>query len=372
MNRRPTFAEIDLSKLTDNFALARQILPADTDVIPVVKADAYGHGSIDCALHLERIGAKFFAVSIPEEGVELRTAGLSSPILVMGGFWPGQESALMEHGLTPAISDPVAIDRLIDLGYTGDVHLKIDTGMARAGFRWDAADLIAEKLIKQRGINVTGAMTHFASADNPLDDSITSLQIERFESALAVLQSFWIDPAMIHLANSPAAIRRHDTHARAVRIGGGLYGLLDDIIPDETIAQQLEPVMTLKSSVTLVKDLIPGESVGYNCTYRTDRRRLTATIPIGYADGLPRALSNKGHFVIRGQRANIIGRVSMDWTVVDVTDISGVSVGDEVIIFGDRTTGALTACEIGAMCGTIGYEITCGISKRVPRVFING
>lgn len=372
MLHRPTFCEIDLAALTRNHDRIREILSDEQGIVPVVKADAYGHGAIACAKALEEHGANFFAVSLPEEGIELRSSGIRSSILVMGGCWPGQEQEIVDLGLIPAISDVETLDRLIATGSNLNVHLKIDTGMGRAGFRWDHTSAIAARLSDAGTINVTGTMTHFASAEDLAVRAATDRQIDRFNEAIGVLKDHGIDAGSIHLANSPGTVLHRDTHADLVRIGGGLYGLLDDILPDDRFAATLEQVMIVKSSVSLIKTLNAGDAIGYNGTFVADRSMRTATIPIGYADGLPRALSNKGHFLIGGQRARILGRISMDWTVVDLTELDNVSIGDEVIIFGRRDSGAMTACQIGEMCGTIGYEITCGISKRVPRVVVNG
>lgn len=339
----------------------------------VVKADAYGHGATECALRLEAEGVDWFGVAIPEEGVELRQAGVAAPILCLASFWPGQEKMLVEHRLTPVIYDEHAAHTLNEFvsrdSLTVDIHVKIDTGMGRVGVRYDRADAFAKNLQKFSNLHVSGLMTHFASAENPAEAAFTKLQIERFNNACKQFQNAGYDPEWIDLANSPGAIMHPDSRGNLVRLGGALYGLLDDILPADTQQPALRPVLALRSEIAHIRTVAAGESLGYGRTFFTDRESKIALVPVGYADGYPRGLSNRGMVCISGFNAPVVGRISMDWTLVDVTDVPDAAIGNEVILIGDSQECSVSAADIAKLLDTIGYEITCGISPRVPRVY---
>lgn len=369
---RPTWAEIDLDNLSFNFHSVKRFIGDEIKIMAVVKADAYGHGAVECARRLEREGIDWFGVALPMEGVELRRAGVRKLILCLGSFWPGQESLLLDNHITPvlfnieraSLFDRAAIDR----GVIADVHVKIDTGMGRVGVRIDELDRFLDKLAVMKHIRVAGVMTHFAAADKTSEDEFTDLQIERFESAVAKFRAHGLNPIYLDLANSRGAVAHPSSRGNLVRLGGILYGLGDDVLPPEAAKPDLKPVMSLRTRIAHLKHVPKGESLGYGRTYVTKRDSLIATLPIGYQDGLPRLLSNVGQVSIGGIKAPIVGRVSMDWTIIDATDLGTVRIGDEVVIFG---TG-IKAETVARQADTISYEITCGISRRVPRIYVEG
>lgn len=369
---RPTWAEIDLDNLSFNFHSVKKFIGDEIKIMAVVKADAYGHGAVECARRLEREGIDWFGVALPMEGVELRRAGIRKLILCLGGFWPGQESLLLDNHITPVVfnADRASLfDRAaLDRGVIADVHVKIDTGMGRVGVRIDELERFLDKLSVMKHIRVAGVMTHFAAADKMSEDEFTDLQIERFESCVAKFRSRGFNPIYFDLANSPGAVAHPNSRGNLVRLGGILYGLGDDVLPPEAEKPPLKPVMSLRTRVAHLKRVPAGETLGYGRTFLTKRDSLIATLPIGYQDGLPRVLSNVGEVSIRGAKAPIVGRVSMDWTIVDVTDVGDVRIGDEVVIFGTD----IKAETVARQADTISYEITCGISKRVPRIYVEG
>ena len=378
--RRPTWAEIDLNALAGNFQIIKNHVGAAVEVMAVVKANAYGHGAVACSQKLEAEGADWFGVALPEEGIELRNAGITKPILCLAGFWEGQAEACLQHKLVPAVSrmdniaalDAAALDR----GEVADVHVKLDTGMGRLGVRFDEVNDFADALGRFRNIRVDGLMTHFAAADEPTCGALTNDQVTRFDTAVAVFREKGFRPSYRHLSNSagvfaqPAASGKlgGETGGNMVRPGGVLYGLWRDILDPEHRDQPFQPVMSLHSRITLLKWVPAGETVGYGCTFEASRKTLVATIPVGYDDGYRRALSNRGHAIIRGASATVIGRISMDLTLVDVTNVLNVQVDDEVVLLGHSGGHAITAEELGKIAGTLSYEITCGIGSRVPRL----
>ena len=368
---RPTVAEINLDCLAFNFHSVKRFVGDDLEFMAVVKADAYGHGAIPCAARLESEGVDWFAVATVEEGVELRKARITKPILVLGGFWPGQEIALLNFNLTAVI---FRIDQARSIGeaagqqgFTAKVHVKIDTGMGRIGVRIDDVSAFAAELSTIENLEIEGLMTHFAAADDLDSTDFTNHQITAFESAVETFLANGHRPRYIDMANSPGAIVHPLSRAKMVRIGGLLYGLGGDVLPAGVPQPDLVPVMSIKSKIAQVKTLKVGEPVGYGRTWIAERDTVVATVPIGYHDGLPRALSNKGHFLINSIRAPVIGRVSMDWTTVDVTDIPNASVGDDVTIIGVSGSEVMRSEDLAAIAATISYEITCGINQRVPR-----
>jgi alanine racemase len=309
---------------------------------------------------------------LPEEGIELRTAAIAKPILCLAGFWEGQASLCLQHRLTPVVYrlDMIeAFDRAArERGMVAEVHLKLDTGMGRLGVRFDEVAEFAGALNKFANIRVDGVMTHFAAADEPSCGPLTKDQIQRFETAVAALREHGFKPTFNHLANSAAIFGQSAAWGNMVRPGGVLYGLWRDILAPADREVNLEPVMSLHSRITLLKWVPAGETVGYGCTFEASRKTLVATIPIGYDDGYRRALSNRGHAIIRGVYATVIGRISMDLTLIDVTNVPGVQLDDEVVLMGRDTDLQITAEEIAKTVGTLSYEVTCGIGTRVPRI----
>ncbi len=370
---RPTVSCIDLDTLAANFRSAKHYIGNEQKFLAVVKADAYGHGAVECSRRLESEGIDWLGVALPEEGVELRRAGINARILCMGSFWPGQESLLIEQDLAPVVTSAEAIEELAKVaaekGKTVDVHVKVDSGMHRLGFDWNDAERFAWACRSTNNLQITGLMTHFASADDPAEDSFTRLQMDRFAKVLGVFREAGIDPEVVGLANSPGAIRHPDCRPNLVRLGGALYGLLDDILPDGVDRPDLRPVLSLRSKIASLKAVPTGETLGYGRTYTTDRDSIIAAVPIGYADGYRRGLSNRARASVKGQMVPVVGRVSMDWTLFDVTDVTGVAVGDDIFLIGGESGADVKAADLAAHLGTISYEVTCGISRRVPRVF---
>lgn len=370
---RPTWAEINLGNLAFNLRSVKAFIGYGVKYMAVVKADAYGHGAIECAKKLERANIDWFGVALPEEGLEMRHAGIRKPILCLGGFWSGQEDLLLDYHLTPVIFRLDLAERFDaaarQKNVVADIHIKVDTGMNRVGVRHDEFNEFAEKLLDFKNLRVDGAMTHFANADDFAQNDFTNLQIARFKTAVDTLREKGFRPTYTDLANSPGAIAHPAARANMVRLGGILYGLGDDVLPADAEKPQLKPVLSLKSQINLLKKVPKGETIGYARTFRTTRDSLIATIPVGYHDGLPRAVSNQAKAIVNGTFAPIVGRVSMDWTIFDVTDVPDVKIGDEVILIGEKDDLQIKAEELAAQAETISYELTCGINQRVTKIY---
>jgi alanine racemase len=369
---RPTWAEINLAALAHNYRVIRKHVGAEVKILAAVKANAYGHGAIECARRLEVEGVDWFGVALPEEEIELRAAGINSPILCLGGFWPGQEEACLRERLTPVVYRLDMVESLnrvaANAGVIADIHIKIDTGMRRLGIPFDEVAEFCEALQPFSHIRVDGLMTHLASADDPAQDDFTNRQLERFRQAVRIFRDHGFDPAYIHATNSAATFSRSPV-GNMVRPGGSLYGFKRDVFPAGIEPPPLKPVMSLYSRIMLLKEVPQGARLGYGGTFETKRNSLIATLPIGYNDGYSRALSNRGRVIVRGQFAPVVGRVSMDLTLIDVTDIPGVALSDRVTLLGREDHVSLSAEDLAEIAGTISYEITCGISERVPRIY---
>jgi len=372
---RPTWADVNLNALAANFHEIRGLVGDAVKVMAVVKADAYGHGAAACAKRLSDEGAEWFAVALPEEALQLRfEAKLRQPILSLGGFWDGQEAACINHNIVPVIyrTDMAEkFDRAArDACTVADVHVKIDTGMGRLGVRYDAASEFAYALLAFKNIRVDGMMTHFAAADEPERDCFTDEQVTRFNDAVNLFRARGFSPTYRDLANSAGTFAHPDARGNMVRPGGTLYGLWRDVLPPLPSPVTLRPVMSLRSRITLLKSVRKGETLGYGCTFEAARETLVATLPVGYNDGYVRALSNRGRVIVRGVYAPIVGRVSMDLTLVDVTDVPGVALNDCVTLFGEDGELSIPVEDVAKTANTISYEITCGISRRVPRRYV--
>jgi alanine racemase len=371
---RPTWAEIDLDALASNFRAIRQHVGPGVKVMAAVKANAYGHGAVECARRLADEGVDWLGVALPEEGVELRRAGITKPILCLGGFWDGQEAVCLRERLTPVVYRPDMIESLDraarDHGVVADVHLKVDTGMGRLGVRDDALAEFCETLKRCKNVRLDGLMTHLAAADDPKREEFTRTQLDRFTQAVSELRERGFTPTYLHEANSAAAFAFPESRGNMVRPGATLYGFVRDVLPPNILAPPLRPVMSVRSRIMLLKQVDKGEKLGYDCTYETTRESLIATLPIGYDDGYIRALSNRGRVIVRGRFAPVVGRVSMDLTLINVTDVAGVSLDDQVTLLGRDGELAITAEDVSELAGTISYEIACGISGRVPRVYL--
>lgn len=372
---RPTIAEIDLAKLRRNLVSCRRFIGPEVKIMAVVKADAYGHGAVECARALEAEGVDWFGVATPEEAIELRSAGVKAGILCLGGFWPGQEPTLIKNGISPAIFELSAAAELNaaarNVGSVVPVHIKIDSGMGRLGIRWDGVLELIEAFKTFPNLSVEGVMTHFASADDLSAEDFTRLQVTRFHNAVGAIRAAGHNPEIIDLSNSPGAIAMGANGGNLVRLGGVLYGLGDDILPQGIAKPELEPIMSVRSQISHLKTVPAGESIGYGRTCFTKNESKIGAVPIGYHDGYRRAFSNQARMIVRGQFVPVVGRVSMDWTMIDVTGIPNVSLGDEVTIIGLNQDASVTAANLAGLMNTISYEVTCGISRRVPRIYVS-
>ncbi len=370
---RPTWAEIDLDALAHNFRVIRNHVGGGVKILAAVKANAYGHGAQECARRLEREGADWFGVALPEEGIELREAGVKAPILCLGGFWPGQQGLCLQESLTPVIYRTDMLQTLDqaarDANVTAPVHVKIDTGMGRLGVRFDGVSEFCANLKRFSNLRLDGLMTHLAVADDEAKQSFTDEQLRKFDQAVEVFRAQGFSPNLIHAANSAATFARPRNGENMVRPGGTLYGFVRDVLPENIGTPDLRPSMSLFTRIMLLKRVPGGEKLGYGTTFETTRDSLIATLPIGYDDGYSRALSNRGRVIVRGEFAPVVGRVSMDLTLIDVTDVAAVEPNDRVTLLGADSGRKITAEEIGERAGTISYEITCGISNRVPRIY---
>jgi alanine racemase len=371
-----TWAEVSLATLRDNFRVVQKHVGPDVAICAVVKADGYGHGATECALALEAEGAPWLGVTDAAEGRHLRGAGIWTRILLMTGIWKGEEDGIVSHNLTPTIWETWHIDLLEKAAKKQQinlpVHLKVDTGMNRLGASLQALPQLCQKLAACQHLHLEGVSTHFASAE-VLDAEDAPRQIKLFEEALAVLHRHGLKPPLIHMGNSAAVSARPETWKTMVRPGILLYGYsLPSMRGGQVVSEPslpLKPVLAWKTRVLTVKDVAAGEAVGYMGTYVMHKPSRIAVLPVGYADGYPRLLSNRARVIVRGEYAPVVGRVSMDLTMVDVGHIPGVAVGDEVILIGSNNGKAVDAVELARLGETVLYEILCGISQRVPRVY---
>jgi alanine racemase len=369
---RPTRAEVNLANLRHNLRVVERAAQG-RPVWAVLKADGYGHGAKGVARTLERAGANGICVALLEEGIELREAGIRVPILVTGGYFGRAWSEVVRHELTPVLHDPGQIEALAEevrYSESGSIraHVKIDTGMSRLGVNPADIERVARVLTAHPEVRLDGLMTHFASADS---DDLQSMdaQLDLFDAATKTLSRHGHVPSVRHAANSAALLRCPRSLLDLVRPGIALFG----VEPRDGMCKGLRPVMRVRSEVIALREVPVGGSVGYGATWTASRPSRIATIPMGYADGLTRALSNKGAILVRGKRARIVGAVSMDMTMIDVTDVTGAEVGDECCALGTQKgplgEDTITADELARELGTIPWEILTNVSRRVPRFY---
>lgn len=372
MNANRVWAEIDLDALTHNLRVIRRNAGPGVRLMLVVKADAYGHGAVAVAHHAVRCGVSALGVGTSHEALELRAAGLRVPILVLGTILQEESAALLRHGVEIGIhaSDRVAqLDRLgRRLRLKARVHLNVDTGMGRLGVLPDQAPRLLEAIQAASCVELAGLMTHISSPRGGLAEG-THRQIEAFLGVLRHAERLGLRPESTHVANSATLFTGVRGPFDTVRPGISAYGILPAELPG---ASELLPVMSLRSSVVFLKDLPTGAPVGYDSSWVAPRPTRIATLPIGYNDGLPWRLSGKGEALIGGRSAPILGRISMDYTTIDVTDIPGVQVGDAATFLGRDGDQCIPVEELARRAGTIPYEITCSIGKRVQRVPVGG
>jgi alanine racemase len=366
---RPTFCFIDLDALRWNFRQAKGRIAPGVRVLSIVKANAYGHGAVEVARLLAEEGSDGFGVATVEEGAEVRRAGVSSPIVVLPGVYPEQLPEIVEYRLTPAVCD---LEMLLGLeeaarrrGVRPSFHLKVDTGMGRIGFPATEVDSWLSSLKNLQALQLEGLFSHFAQAES-VEGSYTIRQLESFRRVVERVQAAGHRPAWTHLANSAAVITLPAAHYNMVRPGLMLYGVYPSPQPARQIS--LKPALSWKTRILQLKKVPAGSSISYGQTFVTKRDSVIATLPVGYADGYSRLLSNRGEVLVHERRAPVVGRVCMDLTMVDVTDIGGARSGDEVVLLGAQGQETIAVDEMAAWAETISYEIFTSISARVPRI----
>ena len=371
---RPTWVEVDLDAIAHNVETLQR-LAAPAQLMAVVKADGYGHGAVMVARTALAHGARRLAVAVVEEGVHLRQSAIACPILVMGWTPPWQYGLALRYDLELTVSSEEEARALAEAarreGRRVRVHLKVDTGMGRLGLRWDHPRLaeVAARIAGLGGLELVGVFTHLATADDP-DASLTEEQLARFGRIVATLDERGLRPLLRHAANSAALLRLPGARYDLVRPGIALYGL--EPFRGAVAAFDLRPALAWKTRVALVKEVPAGTPISYGATFVTRRPSRIAVLPVGYADGLRRALSNRGQVLVGGRRVPIVGRVCMDQVMVDVTDAGPVAVGDEAVLIGRQGDEAITADEMAGWMDTIGYEVVTGIGRRVPRIYLRG
>jgi len=368
-----TWAEIDLDAIAFNVRAFKRHVGEAVEVIAVVKANAYGHGAVPVAQAALEAGAARLGVHRAIEGVELRRAGLTAPILVMGYTPPSGAAMMVQHDLAPSLitrefAEAVAAEAT-RVGKVIPLHVKVDTGMSRYGLMPGQVVDFARWLVTLPGVRLEGVFTHFATAD-AADETHVRHQLEVFRQALAALENADIRIPLRHAANSAATMRLPEAHFDAVRLGIAMYGL--DPSDEWPPVFEIRPALTLKSRVSRVRELPPGSGISYGRTFVTERPMRVALVPVGYGDGYHRILSNRGSVLIRGQRAPILGRVCMDQFVVDASGIPDVQQDDEVVLVGRQGEARIRAEEVARLAGTINYEVTTSLLPRVTRAYLRG
>jgi len=389
--RRPVWAEVSLSALAHNLAaIQKYVNPPEEKrktprkILSIVKGNGYGHGGPQVAKTLEKAGSDWFGVTCTDEGIAVRDAGVRKPILVLTGFVPGEEARLLQYDLTPAVH---RCDQLPLLERAAarrgrrkpaTFHLKIDSGMNRLGIAPSDIDCFARQLAKCKHLQLTGIFSHFASSEVFTDTAVgrqTREQEECFYAALDRLRALGIDPGLVHLANSAAIVSRSETWADMVRPGAILYGYHPGYDPVEKREEAekllpLKPVMSLRTKIIHLRRVPAGAGVGYDATFVPKRPSLIGVLAAGYGDGIHRSLGNRGSVLVRGRLAPIVGIISMDVTMIDVTHIEDVAVGDVAIIYGSDGHHVLLANRVARSIGTVTSDLLCAVSRRVERVYV--
>jgi len=389
---RQIWAEISTGVLQKNFRAIREHLDANSPsgkrvkILAVVKGNGYGHGTAAAAKAFAKAGADWFGVTCSQEGIDLRESGFrGKPVLVLTGFWPGEENRIIEYGLTPAITDCRQLRSLERAAARAArklrgplaIHLKIDSGMNRLGVPPDSMDCVARSLADCPHLRLTGTFTHLASSED-FTSQQSNEQLKVFQGALAAMCERKIDPGIVHVANSAAVISRPETWMDMVRPGAILYGYHQNYNPphmrQEAMRQvPLEAALSLCARIVSIRDIPAGSGVGYNARFRARQPSRIAIIAAGYADGISRSLSNRGHVVVREKLAPLVGTVSMDLIAIDVTGIEGVEIGDVARIYGRRespTAPQQDVSDVARLLGTVSSDLLCMISKRVPRIYV--
>lgn len=369
--RRSAWVEIDLKAITENVKTLKSLLQPNVLFMVVVKADGYGHGAVPVSRAALAGGADRLGVALLEEGINLKQAGITAPIHVLSELSLKEVPLIIDYDLIPTVYTESFATRLNEEAVRRNkkvkLHLKIDTGMNRVGVPvGNALDLI-EKAFALPSFKIEGIFTHFALADNPTSD-FTRVQFERFQKVLNALSVKGLNISLRHAANSAATILYPESRLDMVRCGISVYGLHPSGATKDKIA--LTPALALKAKIPFIKTIASGEGVSYGHTFKAKRPTRLATLPLGYADGYTRLLSNRSHVLIRGKRAPVIGNICMDQLMVDVSQIPEAQVGDEVVLIGDQKDKRITADELAGILGTINYEITCMLNKRLPRIYL--
>jgi alanine racemase len=365
---RPTEAVVDLGAIRHN---VKALKPRSAEVMAVVKANGYGHGSVQVARAAQSGGATWLGVALVEEGIELHDAGITGRILVLSEFPPGSEKEALSAGLIPTLYAEEGLHRLSGaaraMGRSVGVHVKVDTGMHRVGIHPDRAVQFVFDLV-DAGLELEGLWTHFAKSEER-EDPFTEWQLKRFNAVSAMLKERGLVPRLRHAANSAAIMSLPESHLDLVRLGIAMYGLSPGPDLAEEVGWKLRPAMSLKSAVTMVKRVDAGEAISYGQRYSLPRPSTIATVPVGYADGYSRLLSGKAQVLIRGRRYPVAGTITMDQLMVDCGD-DPVQPGDEVVLMGEQGEERIGADQVAAWMSAINYEVVCGLSERVPREYV--
>ena len=377
---RPTWAEVSLGALRQNFRTLQRHIGNNVTICAVVKADAYGHGAVDCSRALEEEGARWFGVTSLDEAIPLREAGIRGSILLLTGFWRGEQEEIVRLKLTPTVWEVEQIELLekaaANFEMRHPIHLKVDTGMGRLGAAPEDLPRICAALRSSPHLVVEGLSTHLASSE-VLDAPSVQEQLRGFDEARRFLQTEGFTPPLLHAANTGAVVSRADSWHTMVRPGAALYGYY---LPFERAGREVsgrglrlavKPVLTWKTRILSLRNVRANQALGYGGIYVTKAPARIAVLPVGYADGFNRALSSRGRVIVREHYAPIVGRISMDLTLVDVTGLPGIAVGDEAILLGSGDNLSVDAREHAALANTVLYEVLCGISKRVPRKYVS-
>jgi len=381
-HHRRTRAEINLKAFKHNLQNLKTALGSKTEIMAVVKADAYGHGALPCARTAIESGVGYLGAGVIEEGIELRENGIKDPVLILGGIFADEVADLVHHNLSTILSTSHLAEALSKegkkQGKTVNIHIKIDTGMNRLGVYPEDLLALTKKIGGLPNLKIEALSTHFSSADDE-DLSITNQQIELFKNALNKLTNAGIIPSLTHLSNTSAIFRFPESHSKMVRPGLILYGALPSPILNSVVQnfcenenlKNFEPVMQWKSRIILLKSVQKGQALSYSRKYFTQKDSRIATIPIGYADGLSRRLSNNMEVLVKGKRVPQVGTICMDMSLIDVSEVPDVQIGDEVVIFGKQGEEVIQVEELAQKANTLPYEILCNVGKRVPRIYQN-
>lgn len=368
---RPAWIEIDLDALEYNYNIIQKKIPLTSKIAAVVKADAYGHGAVQVAGELDKLGVDYFCVGSPDEGIELRKAGIKKKIIVLAEVLKSQYQDILKGDLIQTVGSFETLTGLnkiaAEFNKTIKVHLKIDSGMGRIGFLNSDIKKLINKLENLKHLKVEGIFSHFARADE-VDKSYSYKQLNKFEKVLAEFEKSNFEIELKHMANSAAVIDLEASYLDLVRPGIMLYGLL----PSRELNNEvdLKPLLSFKTKVVQIRNLKKDTAISYGSTYKTDSQEKVAVLPIGYKDGYPRLLSNKGEVLINGKRAPIRGRICMGQTIVSVEDIEDIKVGDEVVLIGRQNDDQITASEIAELASTISYEIVCNLDRNLKRIYL--